>query len=152
MENFCGLTAEHVFVTFSGFWRAAYKSRFVVLGSAPCPAEVCMTSTASCTCFPRPLVHRHPFIYPSSKAVSRLWSPLMKATYFGSIYIVWSSSVSLHVFSTLSPVVFVLPFKTDLSFSWLLFLSVTALGAATSLAQHRVKFIHQIRRHHALPA
>lgn len=31
-------------------------------------------------------------------------------------------------------------------------LSVVALGAATGLAQHRVKFVQQIRRHNTLPA
>lgn len=32
------------------------------------------------------------------------------------------------------------------------FLSVIALGTAASLAQHRVKFAQQIRRHYTLPA
>lgn len=92
--NIRGLTAEHISVTFSGLRRAAYKSRFVVLGSAPCPAEVCMTSDVFCTCFPHPLVHRLLFIIQVQKQSSGRDPPLMTATYFGSICIMWSLSLS----------------------------------------------------------
>lgn len=110
--NFWGLTAEHIFITFSGFRRAAYKSRFVVLGSAPCPAEVCMTSSVSCTCFPHPPCASASLYISKFESCLQAMIPLMKATYFGCICIVWSFSVSLHIFlSLLSPVMFISPFK-----------------------------------------
>lgn len=137
------------------FLKLAYKSCFVVLGSASCPAEVCMTSSVSCTCFHISLCAFTSLYTPKFKICLQAIKTSIKAAYFPTVCIVqllfFFVSVDIFLF-ILSPVMFVWPFKVPLFFSWLLFLSITTLGTATALAQHQVEFIQQIRRHNALPA